>query len=115
MSDSITDRIADIVTDHHWYCTAGEPWPWQKGALLVCSAAGCDGTYGNLFEFDAHVAEVIVEQLGLIQQWAAAVDDPGAPVPYTHSGDQRSDAEEDATNLDGGYVVTRYVTKWEAD
>jgi hypothetical protein len=91
MSDSITDRIAAIVRENDYW----------KDALTPGWAA--------------YVAEVIVEQLGLSQQWASAVDDPGAPVPYTHSGDQRSDAEEDATNLDGGYVVTRYVTKWATE
>jgi hypothetical protein len=106
MSD-ITDRITASIGSHEYWQRPDKTWE-----------CACGLRYGLKVNLDTHVAQVIVEQLGLIQQWAAAAADPDCPgdwSEFVHTGDYRADAQEDAGALDGGYVVIRYVTKWEAE
>ena len=59
------------------------------------------------------LATVLVDALGLTQQFGAAVDDdPDAPVPY-FGPTTRLTAQIEAEELEGGHVVTRWATKWE--
>lgn len=96
---NLTDRIAEAICSA---TSAGAlfPWatlsererdPWRR---MACAAFGA---------------------LGLTQQWGATTnDDSRVPhVPYFQPCEHRSDAEDDASYLEDGYVVSRWATGWE--
>jgi hypothetical protein len=101
---TIEQRMADILRLH-------DPYDYVGGLECKCGhfRDGCGGT--AVEGWAEHVAEMIIETL--MREWGAAVDDPTAPIPYFHPWESRLDAENDAADLDGGHVVTRFVSPWQ--
>lgn len=91
---------------------------WEQSSVAV-SFTIPDGDLRGVLTVTGHIntntlADAVIETLGLTQQFGAAVaDDPDAPVPYFSPSSSLDEAREEAADLDAGYVVTNWVTKWE--
>lgn len=109
----ITDRISEVLRDHGF--RAGGNLGDGTVVPHSCWGAGCQWE-GQYSEHRAHVAAVLVELLGMTQEFAACIDDDGEVLlvgngRYLRQGRYLAAAE--ASERRDAFVGTAWVTRWE--
>jgi hypothetical protein len=110
----IQQRIAEILRDH-WQDSGDSPWVRQYEC--GCGQKVDDRTPET--DHSTHVAEVLVPELGLTQEWGAVVEGETEPDAWMDDLEwaqeqvaERCQSCDHCRNSIPKTLATRYVTEW---
>lgn len=112
---TLEQQIAEVLREHEFYSMT--PGPDGHGTEDGCTCGTALSLYEGMgwLRYRAHVAAVIVERLGLVEEWGVRLDDASRVTEVPEGEDVARAAAETLKILSPGsiaHVLKRHHTPW---